>query len=234
LISSAATHGTFLATRKVDYKNSDFEQLAQYLFHPLGIAVNSDAPWKTLEELVEDAKKNPGKLKYGISGFGVSAHFAMELFKSVAGGLKMDFVPYKSGPEVVAALLGGHVHTTFLYMVDLKGAYEGGRVRIFATGTEKRLEDYPNIPTCTELGYPGVILSSWHGIAAPVGLPREVSDKLKDALYKTIKHPDVIKMLSKLGYAPTFKDSEEFTKFVIEEEKKYHRIVKEAGIKLQD
>lgn len=234
LINNSSINGIFLAIRSVDYKNSDFEPLALYGMQPLGLAVRNDAPWKTLQELMADAKKNPGKLKFGTSGFGTASHFGVELLKMTAGGLKMDVMPLKSGAECVASVLGGHIHMTLLYMVDLKGAYDAGKLRILATAEEKRIEEYPNVPTFAELGYPGVQITAWYGIAAPAGVPKEISDKLKDTLYRTIKTPDVNKMLTKIGYIPVFKDSAEFGKFISSEEKKFLKIAKEANIKLEE
>ncbi len=233
LINNSSINAIWPAIRSIEYKNSDFEPLALYGLQPLGLAVKSDAPWKTLQDLITDAKKNPGKFKFGTSGFGTGSHLGMELFKHTAG-VKMDVMPLKSGAECVAGVLGGHIHMTLLYMVDLKGSYEAGKLRILATAEEKRLEEYPDIPTFNEIGYPEVRVTAWYGIAARAGLPKMISDKLKDALSKTIKTPDVIKMLTKIGYVPVFKDSVEFAKFISSEEKKFLKIAREANIKLEE
>ncbi|MFX0202204.1 MAG: Bug family tripartite tricarboxylate transporter substrate binding protein [Candidatus Hodarchaeota archaeon] len=232
LIYTAAANVIMPNLRSVPYSRANFEELALYGSQELPFVVKNDAPWKTLQELVADAKKNPGKLKFATPGIGTSSHFSMEIFKSAVGGLELKHVPFKSGPECVAAILGGHVDFATLYLIDVKGAVEAGRLRMLAIPTEERLKDYPDIPTCAELGYPEAKLSSWYGIAAPSGVPKEISDKLKNALYKTIKHREVMKLLSKVGLNPVFKDSEEFTKFVSDTEKKIMRISKEAGIKL--
>jgi tripartite-type tricarboxylate transporter receptor subunit TctC len=232
LVANLASNVIMPSLRSVDFKKSSFEALGLFARQDLPFVVKSDAPWKTLKELVAHAKKEPGKLKYCTPGTGTATHFTMELFKSAAGGLKIDHVPFKSGPEAVVALLGGHVHVGCLNMIDIKGSVDAGRLRILASPTEERLEDYPDIPIFAELGYPEVKLWSWFGIAAPIGVPKEVSDKLKIALYKTIKHPDVKMMIRNTGCIPVFKDSEEFNKFLNEEEKKILKIAKEAGIRL--
>ncbi|MCX5907507.1 MAG: tripartite tricarboxylate transporter substrate-binding protein, partial [Deltaproteobacteria bacterium] len=159
-------------------------------------------------------------------------HFCMELFKKVGGDLKIEHVPFKSGPEYIAALLGGHVHMGILYLVDVKGPVEAGKLHLLAAATEKRMEDYPDIPTFAEKGYPEVKMTAWYGISAPVGLPKEVSEKLKVALTKTFQHPAVNKMLTQIGYSPIYKDPEEFSRYVKEEEKKLYQIAKEANIKI--
>ena len=231
-VFNSGSNGVTPAIRSVRYKNEDFELFGQYAIQALGLVVKSDAPWKSVEELVQYAKKNPGALKFATSGIGTSGHFCMELFKKAAGGLKIEHVPFKSGPEYIAALLGGHVHMGILYLVDIKGPLEAGKLRLLAPATEKRLEDYPDVPTFAEKGYPEVKMTAWYGVSAPKGLPKDIADKLQTSLAKTFQHPEVKKMLTQIGYAPVYKDAEEFSRFVKEEEKKLTRIAKEANIKI--
>lgn len=231
-VFNSGSNGVTPATRTVRYKNEDFELFGQYAIQALGLVVKSDAPWKSVEELVQYAKQNPGALKFATSGIGTSGHFCMELFKKVGGDLKIEHVPFKSGPEYIAALLGGHVQMGILYLVDVKGPVEAGKLRLLAAATEKRMEDYPDIPTFGEKGYPAVKMTAWYGVSAPVGLPKEVAEKLKAALAKTFQHPEVKKMLTQIGYAPVYKDPEEFSRFVKEEDNRLLRIAKEANIKI--
>jgi tripartite-type tricarboxylate transporter receptor subunit TctC len=231
-VTNSGSNGVTPAIRSVRYKNEDFELFGQYAIQALGLVVRSDAPWKSVDELVQHAKQNPGALKFATSGIGTSGHFCMELFKKAGGDLKIEHVPFKSGPEYIAALLGGHVHMGILYLVDIKGPLEAGKLRLLAPATEKRLEDYPNVPTFGEKGYPEVKMTAWYGVSAPVGLPKEVSEKLKISLAKTFQHPEVKKMLTQIGYAPVYKDAEEFSRFVKEEESKLTQIAKEANIKI--
>ena len=231
-VFNSGSNGVTPATRSVRYKNEDFELFGQYAIQALGLVVKSDAPWRSVDELVQYAKKNPGALKFATSGIGTSGHFCMELFKKVARDLKIEHVPFKSGPEYIAALLGGHVHMGILYLVDIKGPVEAGKLRLLAAASEKRLEDYPDIPTFAEKGFPEVKMTAWYGISAPVGLPKEVSEKLRTATTKTFQHPEVKKMLTQIGYTPVYKDAEEFSRFVKEEEIKLHRIAKDANIKI--
>lgn len=231
-VFNSGSNGVALATRSVRYKNEDFELFGQYAVQPLALVVKNEAPWKTTSELVQYAQKNPGALKYATSGIGTSGHFCMELFKSAAGALKIEHVPFKSGPEFIAALLGGHVQMGILYLVDIKGPVEAGKLRLLATASEKRLEDYPEVPTFAEKGYPEVKMTAWYGVAAPVGLAKEVSEKLKSATAKTFKHPEVQKMLTQIGYSPAYRDGNEFAKYVKEEEKILLKVAKEANIKI--
>jgi len=231
-VFNSGSNGIIPVVRSVEYKNSDFEVFGQYAANLMAMVVKMDAPWKSVEELVAYAKKNPDALKYATNGIGTSSHLGMEIFKSVAGGLKIPHIPFKSGPEFVTALLGGHAHMGLFFVVDIKGPIEASKLRILAAATEKRLEEYPDIPTFAEIGYPEVKMTGWYGIAAPKGVPKEISDKLKDALYKTFQHPEVKKMLALLGFVPVFRDTEQFKIFVNEEEMKFQKIAKEANIKI--
>lgn len=234
LVFNSGSNGVSLAIRSdVTYKNSDFELLGQYGAQYLVMAVKADAPWKSVRDIVEYAKKNPGVLKYGTSGIGTSLHFGMELFKIAGGGLKIDHVPFKGGPEINSALLGGHIHTgTFTYGV-VKALVEAGKLRILAITAAKRTEDLPDIPTFAELGFPEVTLSSWYGIAAPKGIPGGVAARLKDVCGKAFQDPEVRKKLVGMGYMPTYRNADEFTKYVAEQEKMYERIAKAANIRVQ-
>jgi tripartite-type tricarboxylate transporter receptor subunit TctC len=147
--------------------------------------------------------------------------------------LKIDHVPFKAGPEINAALLGGHIQTgTFTYGV-VKALVEAGKLRILAITAPKRTEDLPEVPTFAELGLPEVTLSSWYGIAAPKGIPREVAAKLQDICGKAFQDPEVRKRLIGMGYMPTYRKAEEFTKFAAEQEKMYERVAKAANIRVQ-
>jgi len=221
------------AIRRLEYKIEDFEFLGQYAVEPMGLVVRSDAPWKTVEELVAYAKKNPGSVKFAMDGVNTPSNFGMELFKSVAGGLKIDAVPFVSGAEMITAVMGGHAQMAYSYMMSAKGPYEGGKLRILAVGTEKRLEEYPDIPTFVEAGYPEVKWGPWYGIAAPVGIPKEVSNKLKDAVTKTAQNSEVQKLLSKIGIIPVYKEAAEFTKFIRGEHQKVLKLVKDLDIKVE-
>jgi len=232
-IFNSGSNGVSVAIRQLRYANADFDLFGQYATQAMGLVVKADAPWKTVGDLIAYAKKNPGKLNYGSSGTGTSGNFGMELFKLAAGKLQINHVPFKSGPEVIAALLGGHVNMSFFYMVDFKGPVEAGRLRLLASAGEERIKEFPDAPTFKELGFDDIKMSAWYGLSGPKGIPQAISDKIRDAFYKTCKNKDVQSMLVKVGYMPTFKTAEEFTKFVKEEDKKFTRVAKEADIKIK-
>ena len=228
---TSSGNGVTLALRPgVTYKNSDFELLGQYGTHFLAMAVKEDAPWKTVKDLAEYAKRNPGVLKYGSSGVGSATQLCMELFKLTAGKLKIDHTPFKSGPEITAALLGGHIHTGTFTWGTVKAVYDAKKVRVLAVSVPA--EELPGIPTFEQAGYPEVNLTGFYGTAVPKGLPGEILNKLRDACAKTFQDPKTKEAFRNIGLTPDYKTPEEFAKFMEERIILYKRIGQEANITL--
>lgn len=234
LVANSGSNGTVPTIMPVAYKTSDFRYIAMYGTQPMTLVVKSDSRWKTLQELVADVKQHPGKYNYATSSVGAQSHFVMEMFKSAAGNLKIEQVPFRGAPESVAALLGGHVEVGSTYLADVKGQVDAGVLRILAVPEEKRLTAYPGVPTFAESGYPDVVSTAWFGIAAPAAIPKNVADKLESALRKVLDDPEVRRRLTAIGYTPTFLNSEEFTKFVNAQEALFTRVAKESAIKISN
>lgn len=234
VLASSAANGTVIYTMKdVPYKNSDFEFIAKFGGLDIVLFVKGDSPFKTLEDYLEFAKKNPGVVKTAGMGIGTTSHLALELLKLEVGRPKIDFVPFKTLTEVRTAVLGGHVHAAFSYggsgtMGELQKILEGGG-RILAFATKTRPKPFPDIPTFVEKKI-DLVLDSWYGLCAPKGMPKAVSQKLRDTFYKVFKDPKIIQVIENLGFNYGFLDSEEFTRFVEENEKLIEKIVKEANI----
>jgi tripartite-type tricarboxylate transporter receptor subunit TctC len=232
-VFNSASNGTLPAIKSdIPYKNSDFQLIAQYGAQNLAIACKSDAPWKTVNDLIDYAKKNPGELKGGASGVGSQSHFALQLFNSEAG-VKITSVPFKGTGESIHALLGGHIQLGVLFSADLKGIYQSGKVRILGTFSSERDPEFPDALTFKEQGLTRCILQSWYGIAAPVGVPKEIVTKLRESFGKTIQTPGVEAMLKRIGFIPVYRDGENFSKFVKDMEEMYFRLAKEGGIKIE-
>ena len=236
--ANSATNGTALYTKKdVPYKNNDFDFLAEYGALDLGLLVKADSSFKTLEEYLDYARKNPSGIKQASTGTGTSGHLCLELLKIRAGALKIDMVPYKTSFELRTAVLGGHCHAAFIYGGaggpgdEFKQALEGGG-RILAVTTMNRLKAYPQMPTFREKGL-DVVFSAWYGIAGPKGLPKEVSQKLKTVIYQTLKDPQVIQGIESLGFRFEFRNAEEFTNFVREFDSLVKKIVEEAKVPVE-
>jgi tripartite-type tricarboxylate transporter receptor subunit TctC len=166
--------------KTVEYNLESFEYLMGYGLGALYFSVRSESPYKTMPDLIKAAKANEGKLNYGSYGIGVITHFAAERLWQL-NGVKMSYVPYKSSPETVFSLLGGHIDVAVT--AGAGPAANNPKVRILAVAGDQRRPDQPDVPTLKELGYP-VSLDFIAGVLAPKGLPPEVRETLVTAFRK--------------------------------------------------
>ena len=229
---NSGTNGITVAVRNVRYKNSDFDIICGAYIQNLVLMVPINSPFKSANELIAYAKKNPGKLKYATTGVGTSAHLAAELLDQVAG-IKTVHVPFQGGAKTYAAMVGGHVDFSIFYYGSVKGLVDAGKLRMLAVASDKRASNLPNVPTFAECGYPEMVFNVWYGVAAPKGLPEKVSKVLQDAFGKAAQDKTVAKMLHKLGYTEHYMPKEEFQEFVKKEVAKFKKIVKDANIQIK-
>jgi tripartite-type tricarboxylate transporter receptor subunit TctC len=195
-----------------------------YLF---GIMVRADAPWKTIQEFIQDSRQTPQKIIYTSVGVGTSPHLAMEELALAAGNIQWIHVPSKGGTEASTALLGGHVDASSgssgLQLVD------AGKFRLLATYSEHRSERYPQVPTLKEIGYP-VISASPLGIIAPKGLPRPIADKLHDAFRKAMDDADFQAIMKKFDMSMLYLNTEDYEKFFRQDSEQIGRLVQKLGL----
>jgi len=178
--------------------------------HLYGILVNPDSPFKTLQNLMDYARANPGKLTYMASGIGTGGHIAWEETAFNAGGLKLQHIPSKGDPESSSALLGGHVDmiATTAGWIPL---VEAGKLRLLATFGEKRSKKFPNVPTVKELGYK-VVHNTPMGIFGPKGMSKDIVKILHDAFHKAQNDPLFVAAMDKYDMPIMYMGTEEFTK----------------------
>lgn len=176
-----------------------------------GICVRADSPHKTLKDLLNYAKANPGKLSYMASGVGTSGHISMEELAVKAGNLKLSHIPSKGDQESSAALLGGHVDaiSTSAGFIPL---VEAGQLRLLATYTSKRTKKFPNVPTVDELGY-GVVQEAPIGIFGPKGMSADVVKILHDAFKKAMDSEAFLSTMDKFQQPPVYMNSTELGKY---------------------
>jgi tripartite-type tricarboxylate transporter receptor subunit TctC len=197
---------------------------------PLIFAVPPESPFKTLKELLDYAKANPGKLTYGSPGIGSGGHMAMEQFCHVFD-LKIVHDPYKgSGPGIVA-LLAGQMN---MMMVGsgITPYVQLGKLRALAVTSAERLPALPNVPTFTELGYPNVNVQTFAGVVAPAGTPKEVIDKLHNAVATAVRTPEVRDKLVKFNQFPVGNTPEEFREFLQTNAKSLQAVARDSHIKI--
>jgi len=191
------------------------------------IAVRSDSPWKTLKDLVEDARKSPGKITFSTSGVFSSPHLKMAMFLKAAG-VDLTHVPTTGSTPAMTALLGGHVQVTSSALNTLRPHIQSGALRPLAFFEKTRLSDFPNVPTFLELGYPEGF-SVWYGILAPKGTPQEVVNTIYNAAKKAISEQkkEIEDRLNKLSLRLDFLSPQEFTKQIREESDEVKNFIKE-------
>ena len=188
----------------------DFTYIINMTGYTFGLVVPAGAPWKTLGDFVEDAKKNPGKIDYGSTGTGTTPHLAIEEF-AVKAGIKLTHVPFKGSADLMTSILGGHIQAAS----DSTGwapHVETGKLRLLATYGSKRTKKWPDVPTLAELGY-DTVSDSPFGIAGPPGMDPAVVKTLHDAFRKTLEDPKVLAILDRFDQSVIYMSPEEYTKY---------------------
>jgi tripartite-type tricarboxylate transporter receptor subunit TctC len=207
-----------------------FEPVARVSVEIPALAVRADAPWKTLQELVDYAKANPGKVRIGNSGTGSHTHFASSaLF--VTADAKVIEVPFGEGQAVIN-LLGSRIEGVVQLPAALVPQVKAGDLRVLAVLGLKRDPIFPDVPTAKELGYP-VTLDMWRGIAVPKGTPRAVVVKLQDAIKRTVDSPEFIEAGKNLGFVPAYLPADDFGKLIANDDAKLAQVMTDLGLKKQ-
>jgi len=204
----------------------DVEPLGLHYFFPTVVGVKGDAPWKTIPELVDYAKKNPGKIRVSTIGVSSSPHFALEMFQSITG-TKLTHVPFEGGESVVTAVMGGHVEATVDGFGKLKPHAEAGRMRILLIDPKK--PDRPEIPTLKELGYKQGLPATWFAVWTQAGIPEEARQVLVPAVEKALKNTKP--KIDLLGSIFEYKSPQELKKWRDDEYKQIYEIAVKIGIR---
>ncbi len=206
--------------RPVPYKHEDFVPIMHFGAPQTGIVVRTDSPFKTLKDLVEYGKKNPGKVTYSSTGVGSPMHLAME-YIAKQEGIEWTHVPYPGSTPALTALLGGHV-TAQSGSTEWIPQVKAGEVRLLATHGEKRMKIFSGVPTLRELGY-DFINETVFMVAAPKGSPSPIVKKLEEALHKAMDDPEFTQVMEKMEIEITYRNSEDTKKYL---EEAYARLSK--------
>ena len=175
-----------------------------------------------MREFIAHAKANPGKLNFGPGSTGSAGHLAAELFKSMAG-VDMVHIPYKGAAPAMQDLVAGQIQLMFDNLASALTQVRAGKVKALAVTTAKRTPFAPEIPTIAESGLPGFDISTWFGVFAPAGTPRDALDRLHAEFAKALAAPDVREKMVNMGAEPVGNRPEEFAAFVRAEAEKYAR-----------
>jgi tripartite-type tricarboxylate transporter receptor subunit TctC len=199
------------------------------LTHSL-LLVNPSLPVKSIKELIDLARAQPGKLNYASGTTGASAHFGAELLKLMAG-VNIVQVPYKGTAGQLTALLGNEVQMTFSTMPPAMPLVQAGRLRAIAIGSPRRSPALPDVPTVAESGYPGFDIGAWNGILAPAGTPPAIVNRLAAEIAKTAKNPEAKEKASSQGAELVSMTPQEFTDYIKKMTGHFAKVVKATGMR---
>jgi tripartite-type tricarboxylate transporter receptor subunit TctC len=206
---------------------TDLTPLALAMRSPSILTVNADLPYKSFREMIDYAKKNPGKVRIGTAGVGSVGDFCLRLINRLTGaGLLM--VPFTGAAPSVNAMRGGHIEGVILALGTMTSHLASGAVRGLVIST--KWPEYPDIPTIAELGYSQPLFGVWTGIFAPAGVPGEVTKVLVPALERAIRAPDLAAKLKPLGILADYAPPDKLVAEMKDEQERVRKIGKAAGL----
>jgi tripartite-type tricarboxylate transporter receptor subunit TctC len=226
ILTSAVTPLTILPHQvKTAFTYKNFEPVLNVVDDPSMFLVKSDAPWKSLKEFLDYAKKNPDMITVGNSGAGGGVHLVALAFERAAG-VKFNHIPFSGGGPSVTAILGGHVNAVSVSPPEGISQVQAGKLKIIALFANKRLEMFPDVPTVREQGV-DFAMGMWRGLAAPQGTPPDVIKKLHDAFKKGMEDPALIKNAKDMAVNLSYMGPEYFGKRMAHDHDFYGKLVKD-------
>ncbi len=210
----------------VSYTKDDFDYVAGWVTQRFGIAVRADSPYQTIQDVVEAGKGSTG-LFFGTS----AALISLMLYEfATKSGTKIELVHYKSGPEIMAGILGGQIQGVMLNPSDIVQHVSTGKLRFLAAGGPSRWPEFPQVPTLTEAGYDVRSAQTVGGIAAPKGTPPEILERLGSEIAAIVKEPEFNEAIAKLGAETTFLSGAQYKQYIDKNDAFFGELVKSAGL----
>jgi tripartite-type tricarboxylate transporter receptor subunit TctC len=196
------------------------------------VVLHPSFPPRNVKELIALSKSRPGQINYGSSGIGTTVHLSAELFQHMTG-VKWVHIPYKGAGPAVIELLAGHHVLYFGNVPSVVNHARSGKLRAIAVTGAKRSTAVPDIPTVSESGIPGFLVTTWYGVSAPAKTPRPIIDRLHSEIVRALNSPDLKSRLTNDGADPVGNTPEQYTAFVESEIAKWTKVIKAAGIKAE-
>jgi tripartite-type tricarboxylate transporter receptor subunit TctC len=208
----------------------DFEPIGNIVLTPQAFVVNAQSKYKTMRDLVADAKAHPGEIPYGSLGNGSTSHLTMEQFQAAAG-IKLNHIPFKGSSDAQTQIIGGQVVLMSDTVPGVLSQVKAGRLRAIGVAIPQRSPYLPDVPTVAEQGYPGFESVGWIGLAAPAKTPVAILDKLNAEVRKMLDDPAVKAKLDQLAFTPAGGSRQDFARFIAGEIAKWKKIARDSGAK---
>jgi tripartite-type tricarboxylate transporter receptor subunit TctC len=229
-VVTLAINKTLLPKQPYD-PDKDLALIGQFLSTHNLLAVHPSQPVKTVRDLIDHAKKNPGKLLNASAGNGTTGHLGGELFK-IMTGTQIVHVPYKGSPQGIQDLIAGQVQLMFDNLTSISASVKSGKLRGLGVSGPKRSPVFPDLPTIAEAGVPGYVTTAWGGLVAPVNTPRDIINKLNAETNRALQSPLLKERYAAIDAEPVGGSVAEFAAFVKAESVKWGEVVKKSGAKL--
>jgi tripartite-type tricarboxylate transporter receptor subunit TctC len=209
----------------------DFSAVAEVAILPFILVINPQLPVKNLDELLALARRRPHELTYASTGNGTPPHVAGELLKR-AVNIDLIHIPYKGSAAAMADVVSGQVSMMFINVPSAMSLVRAGKLRALAVGTSKRIDMLPDLPTVSELGFPGFDVSLWMGLLVPAGTPAAVIDKLAQETARILDEPTMRAKLAEQGAEPAYRSPVAFSTFIADETKRFRQIVNDIKLRV--
>ncbi|MBI3917377.1 MAG: tripartite tricarboxylate transporter substrate binding protein [Betaproteobacteria bacterium] len=229
-VATLAVNKTLLQRPPPYDVDKDLQPVVQTHYQSNALVLAPSLQFQTVRDLVDYARKNPGKLLYGSGGNGSTPHLAAELLK-VMTGMQMDHVPYKVGPQYVNDLAAARIHLAIPNIVLIAPHIKSGKVRGLAVTGLKRSSLLPTLPTVAESGVPGYEVIAWGGLIVPAGVPKAIIDRLNAEINKALDLPAFRAQFAALGSEPVGGSTEDFVRFIKAESEKWGNLIRRSKIK---
>jgi tripartite-type tricarboxylate transporter receptor subunit TctC len=221
---------THLVVTKAAFDPRGLEPISVLATYPLIVIAKAAHPANTMAEFVDFARKSPGQVNYGHQGKGNTGHLLGELMM-LKGNFKMTEIPYRGSAPAINDVLAGNIDMVPDYLLANKQNIDAGKLKFLATGSRERLKDYPNIPTIAE-AIPGVYADTWMAISAPPGTPKEITNKISEAIRQGLQQPDMRDRIQKLEAMPLGSTPEQMRDLIRQSHETWEPVVKAANISI--
>ncbi|KWR89676.1 Bug family tripartite tricarboxylate transporter substrate binding protein [Cupriavidus sp. IDO] len=222
-----------LLSRNLPFSPSkDFAPIALFATVPNVLAVSASTPARSMAELLQYARANPGKLNMGSAGQGSVNHMIGELFM-LRSGVKFTHVPYKGAGPAAADLLSGQIQVLFVNLPTVQPYVKSGRVRLLGVASRQRNAAIPDVPTFEELGIKNAETESWSALMAPAGTSPQVIRKLQDTVRSIIVEPEMVRRLTAQGAQPFYGSGSEMARLLADDNRRWNEVIKHANVQLE-